>query len=196
MTKHHLNLTYHISFSSSLIALYPKINLGVVLYRIHMKKSIFMCRRSDFIEFLGELPLSYKIKLTSNLLKFYFCIMYIIVQLIKCTFSRNCFHTSNPISLRDMIKNVPKFGQNIDNLLLCKQRIQETWKLYVCWHPLKYFVTFCCITEYIGRVQQEVCHHACLNEELGNKSYGIPAIRHRKQQVHLGGTWYAFVIRN
>ena len=30
-----------------------------------------------------------------------------------------------------MIKNVPKFGQNIDNLLLCKQRIQETGKLYV-----------------------------------------------------------------
>ena len=30
-----------------------------------------------------------------------------------------------------MMKNVPKFGQNIDNLLLCKQRIQETGKLYV-----------------------------------------------------------------
>ena len=37
------------------------------------------------------------------------------------------------ISLRDMIKNVPKFGQNIYNLLLCKQRIQETGKLYVHW---------------------------------------------------------------
>ena len=59
--------------------------------------------------------------------------MYIIEKLIKCTFSRNCFHTSNIISLRDMIKNVPKFGQNIDNLLLCKQRIQETGKLYVDW---------------------------------------------------------------
>ena len=33
--------------------------LGVVLYGIDMKKSIFMCRRLDFIEFLGELPLSY-----------------------------------------------------------------------------------------------------------------------------------------
>ena len=57
--------------------------------------------------------------------------MYIIEKLIKCTFSRNCFHTSNIINLRDMIKNVPKFGQNIDNLLLCKQRIQVTGKLYV-----------------------------------------------------------------
>ena len=57
--------------------------------------------------------------------------MYIVEKLIKYTFSRNCFHTSNIISLQDMIKNVPKFGQNIDNLLLCKQRIQETGKLYV-----------------------------------------------------------------
>ena len=46
--------------------LFPKIDLGVVLYGIHMKKSIFMCRKLDFIKFLSELPLSYKIKLTSN----------------------------------------------------------------------------------------------------------------------------------
>ena len=38
-----------------------------------------------------------------------------------------------------MIKKVPKFGQNIDNLLLCKQRIQETGKLYVGWVVNTYF---------------------------------------------------------
>lgn len=39
------------------------------------------------------------------------------------------------------------------------------------------------LKEHVKAIDEEILHHHCLDEELGNESFGIPAIRHRKQQV-------------
>ncbi|XP_062593752.1 tRNA:m(4)X modification enzyme TRM13 homolog [Saccostrea cucullata] len=41
--------------------------------------------------------------------------------------------------------------------------------------------------EHVTRIDEEILSHHCLDEELSNESYGIPAIRHRKQQASLVG---------
>lgn len=41
--------------------------------------------------------------------------------------------------------------------------------------------------EHVKAIDEEILHHHCLDEELGNETFGIPAIRHRKQQASLVG---------
>lgn len=44
-------------------------------------------------------------------------------------------------------------------------------------------INFFHLKEHVKAIDKEILHHHCLDEELGNESFGIPAIRHRKQQV-------------
>ena len=57
-----------------------------------------------------------------------------------------------------MIKNVSKFGQNLDNLLLCKQRIQETGKLYVRFDVVIIIFYLSIVIEYCGNILQHFIH--------------------------------------
>jgi hypothetical protein len=45
--------------------------------------------------------------------------------------------------------------------------------MILCIYPLTDYVT----------ISSDILSHPCLKEELSNSLYGIPAIRHRKQQV-------------
>jgi hypothetical protein len=59
---------------------------------------------------------------------------------------------------------------------------QNTWITMTLLWSFSTFSTLIVI-EHVKHIDEEILHHHCMDEELYNESYGIPAIRHRKQQV-------------